>query len=357
MIVTDIDKEILTSYAAVFIYPLLRQGTQTSYKIPISANGTRSPKIGDLVIEPDAKSGIKVTQVEDTPNGARVIAVYKPEQKTSYRNGPSVSYTRSLGEHVDHHVEAQGRYRERAEKLGVQDTPYNQLPSTENAAYVKYGDDLDPNNFGFASAALADEEGAYFTRVPFESREIDVTEPNKAQVERIQESVLRYVIGTTLDEELTKAERKREHDEMINFLGELPQMSIVKAMEEIGASKGLQYNAPRFSYTRIAESNGILRIETRVAILTGIGVGPSSRHDARHIVDRFNRLDKVSLGSVDGLYLRRDGYAKISVLPNGSEPRKMGHSHVVRADFVSEFPEEMLPVIYNRNKDLVQPST
>ncbi|MEK6909624.1 MAG: hypothetical protein AABW61_00945, partial [Candidatus Aenigmatarchaeota archaeon] len=356
-IVTDIDKEILTSYAAVFIYPLLRQGTQTSYKIPISANGTRSPKIGDLVIEPDAKSGIKVTQVEDTPNGARVIAVYKPEQKTSYRNGPSVSYTRSLGEHVDHHVEAQGKYRERAEKLGVQDTPYDQLPSSENAAYVKYGDDSSPNNFGFASAACADEEGVYFTRVPFESREIGLTEPNKAQVERIQERVLRHVIETTFDEGLREAERQRDYDEMIKVLGELPKMSIVKAMEEIGASRGLQYSAPEFSYTTIAESNGILRIETRVAILTGTGVGPSSRQDARHMVDMVNRLGKISLGSVDGLYLERNGYAKISVLPNGSEPRKMGHSHVVRADFVSEFPEEMLPIIYNQNKDLVRPAT
>jgi len=349
MIVTEGYQEELASYAAVFIDPLLRQGTQVSYKIPICANGIGSPQIGELVIEPDAKSGIKVKQVEDTPEGARVIAVYKPGKKTSYRNEPSFPFKRSLREHVDHHVESQGKYRERAEELGVQEIHYNQFPSSENGGYVKYGDDLDPNNFGFASASFADEEGVYFTRAPSGSREIDVTEPNKAQVERIQDRVLRYVIGTRFDEELRKTE-------MIQVLGELPKRSIVRAMEEIGARKGLQYNAPEFSHTRIEESKGIIRIKARVAILTGIGVGPSSRQDARHMTDMLNRLNEISLDSVDGLYLKRNGYARASTLPNGSEPRKMGHSHVVRADFVSEFPEEMLPIIYNRNKDLVPTS-
>lgn len=346
MIVTGSDEETLVSYAAVFIDPLLRQVTQVSYKTPICANGTGSPKIGDLVIEPDAKFG-KVKEVEDTSEGPRVIAVYKPGQKPSYRNEPSFPFKRSLREQVDHHVEAQGKYREKAEELGVQDIRYNQLPSSENAAYVEYNTEINPGEFGFA-AVSADEEGVYFSRAT-EPREIDGTKPNKTQLGRMQDRVLRYLIETTFNEELAKA----EYDQMIKTIGAACRKNILSAVRNNISGRYFEdSNIRQEVKSYVTQEDDVITFESELVMLTGNRYR-GSRHDARLASDVLTDLNRISFDVDNGLFLKRKTYPVVRTVLGRSEAARLAYSHIVGAVYVLEFSLELLPTLYENNRNLM----
>lgn len=351
MIVTDRDKETLASYAAVFIHPLLRQGTQVSYKIPICADGIGSPEIGELVIEPDAKSGIKVIEVEDTPEGPRVIAVYKPGKNPSYRRTPSVPFARSLREQVDHHVEAQGKYRERAEKLGVQDIAYNQLPSSENAGYVKYGDDLDPNNFGFASAAFANDEGVYFSENYEKPREGGWTNSgtmNTAEVEQMRERVIRSVFSITLEEELYE----RKALEVVRGL------SNVLVRDTIGKQVDLSKTRVKpegFTYVRaVRQDNGCVKFSVDVSMFTGLEKkGGQVISDHKYLSSVLKGLKRIDgIGPYDGLHFERKRDPESTDLTKSKQPNKPHYPYLVKAIYVAELTKDTLSAIYVEQKQL-----
>lgn len=355
MVVTDIAEQTLGQYESIFIDPLLKEKGDLPYRISIRADGLGSPEVGEILKEPDKEVGFKVRLIQSAPNGSLVVAVYKPGKPKSYRNSPQHSFIRSLEEQINEHIESQGKYKEKG--LGILDVPFSELPPSENGSYVEYNGELNPGKFGFAKVS-ADESGIYTIQEQFPTPyDREVSDDNsKEELEELQARVIRYVTDVKFEEELTKAERQRDYNIMMEVVRRVPRRSITSAIKELDPGKYLlDPNACQITDTHVTEEGVVIKVESEVAMLTGRHrvYGQVNRHDARCMADLLSRLNVVSFDSVDGLYLKRVGYPTIRAAPDGSEAAKSGYSHIVGAKFVTEFSSELLPEIYENNKILV----
>ena len=178
-----------------------------------------------------------------------------------------------------------------------------------------------------------------------------------AVLERI--STLRTDFEVLLDEELSNIER----DGMRTVAKENSFHSLSEAIT--GEVNLLTHKAYTFIDVRATEQDtGDLLLELLVNVYTGkynIRAGlraPKDRSDANHLKRSLERLGKISLDSVDGLYLERQGYPRITSLqpPVKSPAGSSIHStHVVNTIYTALIPADMLPKVYSKHMDLLTP--
>jgi hypothetical protein len=163
---------------------------------------------------------------------------------------------------------------------------------------------------------------------------------------------------SALEKELAEAER----DEMLRIVWILSHNSIQNELKKISSGKKLNYSPYGESQISIIEQRDdyiciaiILRIYAGKKSSSYSIDGRISRDDAKTIRDDLNKLKRVGLESVNGLYLEREGYSRIESLTSPvklSSGDLLDYTHLVVARYVLNIPGALLPKIYTEHKHL-----
>jgi len=165
-------------------------------------------------------------------------------------------------------------------------------------------------------------------------------------------SQFRSNIVESLEEELAKAEK----DYMLKVAKDVSFQSLLDAIK-VGTSDD-RLSQGLYTFIQVDttdQGNGDVKLNLGVSIYSGRRDSrqgfraPQDRSDANYIKHLLESVKRTGIDSIDGLYIERQGFPRISALqPPVVSPagHQLSSTHLVTVNYVALIPESMLPEVY-----------
>ena len=330
-------EETIRSYVDTF---LVNGRKQEPHRTPIDSNGSNRNRV--VTVFEDERIVMKEKADDCAP---RVISVVKDGQ-LSKRNTPTSSFVRELQKQVDSHIEQKGGYRVKG--LGIADTPYRELPSSETC-YSRYGNDVKEFETTAYRATLADKDGVYVIK------DLEMFLNKLLETDKI-ERFFTNSYQKAFDEELFFNQLR--HVGRLSIFRHLIQTRVRFAVGYSIKAKRIecqQYTGTVVQIEKSPEDEDLITFTSVVSLYS-----PKSS-DAKNLDNEFRPLKKIGFDFMK-LHLDRTDYeiTEFNTPKTGYDLQKemgtpvMGQfKHLLRFTYKSQIPLESFSKFYEKNSPLI----